>query len=364
MSKEDIEDIKTSEAPRIVHRAHLRREDFDKHGYTDRCSGCSAMLRNLKPQPHTSMCRDRMEKILASDIRVKNARARLQERGAKLKATTRNDDDNDRTKRRRLDELEEQAMVEDDPNKLNDIFEKYRQEYMKIRASEDRDHDSTKRLRTDDGPVFQEAASGSQDPARYAEMEISAIIEDGGDPWEIMSSTKLWSRDTGEYLKTLEDHDEDHTAKVWSSDYDECLKTLQGHHEMEEYAWDDVNDIRLPLELVRKAREEEMTHMKGKIFKVVKKPEAWERTGRAPISTKWVDTDKTHGTGEPVVRSQWVARDFKDPLDKDREDLFSATPPLEMQRLVLSRQATVRPDGLARKMMYLDVKKAHLAPLF
>ena len=98
MSKEDIEDIKTSEAPRIVHRAHLRREDFDKHGYTDRCSGCSAMLRNLKPQPHTSMCRDRMEKILASDIRVKNARARLQERGAKLKATARDDDDNDRTK--------------------------------------------------------------------------------------------------------------------------------------------------------------------------------------------------------------------------------------------------------------------------
>ena len=69
--------------------------------------------------------------------------------------------------------------------------------------------------------------------------------------------------------------------------------------------------------MVRKARREEMEHMKGKIFKVVKKEEAWRVTGKAPMSTKWVDTDKTHGTAEPTVRSRWVARDFKDPKEKD-----------------------------------------------
>ena len=103
--------------------------------------------------------------------------------------------------------------------------------------------------------------------------------------------------------------------------------------------------------------------MKGKIFKVVKKEEAWKVTGKAPISTKWVDTDKTHGTGTPMVRSRWVARDFKDPKEKDREDLFSATPPIELMRFVLSRQATMRKDGQVRKTMFLDIKKAHLAPL-
>ena len=82
-------------------------------------------------------------------------------------------------------------------------------------------------------------------------------------------------------------------------------------------------------------------------------------TGKAPISTRWVDTDKTHGIGEPMVRSRWVARDFKDAHDKGREDLLSATPPLELIRLVLSRQATRRKDGKERKTMYLDVKKAH-----
>ena len=130
-----------------------------------------------------------------------------------------------------------------------------------------------------------------------------------------------------------------------------------------EYAWDDVNDVAIPLELVEEARKEEMQHMKGKIFKVVEKEEAWRVTGKAPISTKWVDTDKTHGTKEAMVRSRWVARDFKDHKEKDREDLFSATPPIELIRFVLSRQATKRMDGIERKTMFLDVKKAHLAPL-
>ena len=56
-----------------------------------------------------------------------------------------------------------------------------------------------------------------------------------------------------------------------------------------------------------------MSYMKGKIFKVVKKSEAWRITGKAPISTKWVDTDKTHGIGVPVIRSEWVSKDFKVP---------------------------------------------------
>jgi hypothetical protein len=85
-------------------------------------------------------------------------------------------------------------------------------------------------------------------------------------------------------------------------------------------------------------------------------------TGKGPISTKWVDTYKSHGTGEMLVRSRWVARDFKAKGEKDREDLFSATPPLEIIRYLLSRQATKRQDGRERKTLYIDVKKAHLVP--
>ena len=37
--------------------------------------------------------------------------------------------------------------------------------------------------------------------------------------------------------------------------------------------------------------------MKGKTFRVVKKSECYAVTGKAPKSTKWVDTDKSHGQG-------------------------------------------------------------------
>ena len=52
------------------------------------------------------------------------------------------------------------------------------------------------------------------------------------------------------------------------------------------WAWDDVNEMELPLDKVEEARKEDMDHMKGRIFKVVKKKEAYEKTGKAPISTK------------------------------------------------------------------------------
>jgi hypothetical protein len=331
LTEQERTEIAMNEGPRILHRAHLRRADFDKHGYTDRCPGCSALLRGLHAQPHSQACRDRLETILEKDIRIKNAKARLLERGTKLKASDTTSKNDENVKRRRLDDLEGQAMKEEDPEKLNKIFEEYRREYLKAREEEK--EEEAKRARTSAPEQMHERASGSADAAVYEDMTIGMVIGEI-DPWEFLENTK--AEESGEEVKA---------------------------EEVGEYAWDDVNDIPLPLDMVKAARFEEMGHMKGKIFKVVKKEEAWRVTGKAPISTKWVDTDKTHGTGEPLVRSRWVARDFKDPKGKDREDLFSATPPLEMIRLMLSRQATLRADGKERKTMYLDIKKAHLAPL-
>ena len=128
-------------------------------------------------------------------------------------------------------------------------------------------------------------------------------------------------------------------------------------------AWDDANkNIELPIKDVKEARAEEMGHMKGKVFKIATKSECYERTGKAPASTKWVDTDKSHGQGKMVVRSRWVARDFKTRGERDREDLFCATPPIELLRFLASRQATRSWSGRVRKSMFLDVRKAHLVP--
>ena len=352
MTEQELVDIKTSDKPQIVHRAHLRRGDFDKHGYTDRCRGCSAILRGLHVQPHSEECRRRMEGLLEQDIRVKNAKVRLQERASKVKDNV--DEGRHDDKRRRLQEIEDEAMREEDPGKLNELFEKYRIEYMKDRGDDD---EGGKRQKVQKLPVLQERASSSGQAAEYEGMEVGAIdIQES-----YVMEVEMVSDDGGECLETLRAMI-DPEMKLKSGDQDEHGEALKCHFG-EEFAWDDVNNIPLPLNDVKTARKEEMDHMKHKIFKVVKKEEAWRVTGRAPISTKWVDTDKRHGTcSTPMVRSRWVARDFKDPADKDREDLFSATPPIEMMRLVISRQATRRKDGRERKTMYLDVKKAHLYP--
>ena len=378
LTEEEKHEISTNEAPKIVHRAHLRRTDFDKHGYTDRCPGCSAILRGLHVQPHSQACRERMEALLDADIRIKNAKVRLQER-VKRKAeedeeTTKkkkpdegqenakrkvNEEEGD-SKKRKLDEIEDQAMREEDPVKLTELFEEYRREYLKDRANEDED---AKRKRVEAETNLQERSSSSSGAAKYEEMEVNWVSNVEVDPWDVLTwgtaKVKHIFRDDGVMVTAIS---EEGAWKEWGEFLVGGDPTWEDYG-FAEFAWDDVNNIPLPVNLVKEARREEMGHMKGKIFKVVKRAESWRMTGKAPITTKWVDTDKTHGTGEPMIRSRWVARDFKDSKEKDREDLFSATPPIEMMRLVLSRQATRRTDGGERKTMYLDVKKAHLEPL-
>ena len=96
------------------------------------------------------------------------------------------------------------------------------------------------------------------------------------------------------------------------------------------------------------------------IWTVKPTQECWDVTGAGPVSVRWVDTDKNwmaEGEWDPLVRCRLVARDFKGG-DKDRDDLFAETPPLEGKRLLVSRAATRRKDGKWRKLMFVDVKKA------
>ena len=91
--------------------------------------------------------------------------------------------------------------------------------------------------------------------------------------------------------------------------------------------------------------------------------ECWDKTGKAPVSVRWVDTNKGGDTAaEWEIRCRLVARDFKGG-DKGRDDLFAETPPSEGKRLLLSRCMTRRKDGRRRKLLFIDASKAHLNSL-
>ena len=135
------------------------------------------------------------------------------------------------------------------------------------------------------------------------------------------------------------------------------------------WAMDDLTGEAISAELVAEARSEEMEFMKNiDLYEEVDTGECWRKTGRAPISTKFIDRNK--GTREePLVRCRLVARNFKTKGDKDRHDLFAATPPLEGKKM-LFRMAVVkqRKHSLRKntencsplKLLFVDVKKAHL----
>ena len=104
-------------------------------------------------------------------------------------------------------------------------------------------------------------------------------------------------------------------------------------------AWDDVKSGRLPYKLVKDARQEEAKYMVDRGMWVLRPvQDSWEKLGKVPVSVKWVDTNKGT-TSDMMVRSRLVARDLKG-ADKDRDDLFAGTPPLEARRLSISRAAT------------------------
>eukprot|EP00973_Karenia_brevis_P056717 7891737-Karenia_brevis.AAC.1 len=65
--------------------------------------------------------------------------------------------------------------------------------------------------------------------------------------------------------------------------------------------------------------------------------------------------------GKYDVRSRMVAKNFKG-SDKGRDGLFAEAPPLEAKRMLFSRAVTKMEDGRSRKLMFVDVKKAHLNP--
>ena len=91
--------------------------------------------------------------------------------------------------------------------------------------------------------------------------------------------------------------------------------------------FDDVSGQVLKAELVMRARADELKYFndKGVWLKVPMKM-ARLKTGRAPISVRWVDTNKGDDLN-PNYRSRLVARQIK-ARDKSGENFFAPAPPI------------------------------------
>ena len=130
---------------------------------------------------------------------------------------------------------------------------------------------------------------------------------------------------------------------------------------------DDLTKQVLRDDLVHEARRKELDYFTSKGVWVKKpKAEARLRTGRGPISVRWVDVNKGDDLN-PRYRSRLVARQMK-AHDKSGISYFAPTPPLEALRTVLSMAASevggwkpiLEPDSERRmQVSFVDIARAY-----
>ena len=130
---------------------------------------------------------------------------------------------------------------------------------------------------------------------------------------------------------------------------------------------DDMTGQLLKDYLVQEARKKELEYFAAKgVWKKRPKGHARARTGKGPISVRWVDVNKGDEQN-PRYRSRLVARQLK-AHDKSGQSFFAPTPPLESLRTVLSFAATKIgtwcPDYDPRserrmQVMMLDISRAY-----
>ena len=118
--------------------------------------------------------------------------------------------------------------------------------------------------------------------------------------------------------------------------------------------------------LCRAARKKEMDFVRDKGLWVKRSvDECWKRTGRPPVTVRWVETNKGDDV-TPNIRSRLVARQIRGP---GQEAVFAPTPPLEALRTVLSLAATDLPGCAKRcrdpqseercQVSFVDISRAY-----
>ena len=92
-----------------------------------------------------------------------------------------------------------------------------------------------------------------------------------------------------------------------------------------------------------------------KVWSQVPREMCIQETGKPPIKLRWVDINKGDGT-TPVYRSRIVAKEIN---THARPDLFTATPPLEYAKYLVSCAASRQGDERPCCILLHDIGKAY-----
>ena len=217
--------------------------------------------------------------------------------------------------------------------------------------------------------------NGDQDEHRvnWVEMrEPGEVIEREKEPFEVLMADRVDERFERGTVAVNEETFEEIAAECEEAggceDGAEDEKPMEWEMDLEGDEVEGKPEV-MDEESRRKGRLEELDFMINTLgmFEFAEYDEAVRRGGgKRPTTTKWVEGWKRdEGSGEWFVRSRLVGRDFRPKGEGGRSDLFAAMPPLEAKKVLFRMTAGQRGwrrrrNELEIKLMFIDVKKAHL----
>ena len=382
---------------RVPPRAfQIRKEDGEKHGFTRGCAGCSSWFRGLGRQPHSVECRARFAELMKEDAKFKNAEVRKREFNEKMERKRIHKQRKicaDTTVEAKIGDAEtndkdigegddgKRELAPEDPGVVlgaassSGMTDEQRQE--KRRSRERRDAGNAEGdEEIQETELKQQKRSADKDVKNQVQGEMDVDAVQSGETSHTFWEDEVDVDTDWKMMQEMEGRSAKEASRIMSDTPEICSFNRNVEEDASEvdvgpgemavnggWAWDDVKNQALDLKKVLEARREEIACMvKRGVWKEVDVKECWEKTSKAPITIKWVDTEKG-GAGEVKIRRGLVARDFRLKGARDREDLFAATHPLELLRMLISKTCTATKNGYKRKMLFVDVTKAHLNPL-
>ena len=348
LTEEEKELIKTRRKERVdlaaPHRFSIRISDVNQHGPTVGCAGCRTLLTGKTRQMHNPECRKRFEEILKGSDRVKASVKRENEFYERVVIA-------DQAKRRKAGDVAAPvtapataAVAEpaspppaNQPAPGSGLSEQDRRRGIE-RAREEEEAEE------EDVGLRRKARRGNDDHQDRDEDGYTVLNYLEGRILDVPKSE----------MKVNDDQVERH----WS---DLGILAVEGDLDADdaEAFFDDLTGEGLDSGDVAEARCDEMDFAKDiRVYEERPESECWQKTGKAPIDTRWIDTVKG-----PSIRSRWVARDFKKKGDSNREDLFAAMPPLEAMKALFWMAAPRMKGRFTRmrrrmKLMFIYVRKA------
>ena len=351
-----------------VRQFKITKGILDKFGFTQNCKGCEAATVGAGARRHSDECRERLEEEIKNDDVLK---VRLDMRDIRFDNNV--EEDKDKTSEAeeldvemKTDEAEVAGELMRDKENIVDAQMPSqpssssgptvepnddhgasrgtkREENDKIEGEREREN-KRRRLRVlaSERNILGKVPQTCR--TRPERRTINAVLNqlefDRCAPDREMDISSL----IGALDKELSPHDESEEMERWRMMYD-------GYE-----FYDDMHEFKkMDREAVIMARRTEMQFFQ-KMGVYVKVPRGMAKMhGAKVITTKWLDTNK--GDAEsPNYRSRLVGREVK--YDK-RLDLFSATPPLETLKVLISMCARRQHDHEPCRMAVVDIKRAY-----